>query len=262
MNEDLHLDVGRMRRALWGIPALSPSKNISEVCAVELVRDVDGGLLPVHNRFDGEAKQQNTARGRDDRAARNQGFSCRGRAALWHRAEHAAGNSISCASARKPSQRWWGRGKWSRRQTRSRRRHGGGRSTLFCLLKAAARDVDAVPCLSSGRENAPGGAATPHEQHACQQSHPSWHPAPPGRGSAREEPHAGLQGGCAAESTKGQRTREAGGRREKLSGEGRRGCHTSSQVVPRTWNWLGGCIGPGDSLVGEVDGLAAEVVSC
>src|SRR5687767_6106730 len=130
-----------MRGALWGIPASSPSKNISEVCAVELVRDVDGGLLPVHNRFDGEAKQQNTARGRDDRAARKQGFSCRGastcscrgRAALWHRAEQAAGDCISCASTRKPSQRWWGRGKWSRRRTRSRRRHGGRRSTLFCL---------------------------------------------------------------------------------------------------------------------------------
>ena len=130
--------------------------------------------------------------------------SCRGRAALRHRAEHSAGDPISCASARKPSQRWWGRGKWSSRRTRSWRRHGGRCSTLFCLLKAAARDVDAVPCLSSGGENAPGGATTPHKHPACQQCYPSWHPAPPGMGSAREEPHVGLQGGCAAESTKGQ----------------------------------------------------------
>jgi hypothetical protein len=128
---------------------------------------------------------------------------------LRHRAEHAAGYPISCASARKPSQRRWRRAKWSRRRACPRRRHGGRCSTLFCLLKATARDVDAVPCLSSGRENAPVGATTPHKQHACQQSHPSWHPAPPGMGSAREEHHAGLQGGCAAESTKGQRTRGA-----------------------------------------------------
>src|SRR5690242_18294007 len=57
VNEDFYLDGARIRRALWGVPAPNPSRNISEVCAVELVRDVDGGLLTVHNRFDGEAKQ-------------------------------------------------------------------------------------------------------------------------------------------------------------------------------------------------------------
>jgi hypothetical protein len=66
---------------------------------------------------------------------------------------------------------------------------------VFRLLKVAARGVDAVPCLASGRENAPGGAATPHKEHAAQQSHPSWHPAPPDVGSLLTENALGSRGG-------------------------------------------------------------------
>src|SRR5690242_3127582 len=167
-----------MRRALWGIPALNPSRNISEVCPVELVRDIDGGLLTVHNRFDGEAKQQHTARSRDDRAARHQGFSCRsastccGRAALRHQAEHAAGNPISCAPARKPSQ-------WC--STLSVQWQGQRSGGHYYTPRATCMSAE-PPLLAPG--------ASKHGFHS------RWAPS-------------GITGGYAAESIKGQRTQWA-----------------------------------------------------
>jgi hypothetical protein len=162
VNDDLYLKGARIRGALCGIPALNPASHIPEVCPVEPVRDVDWSLLPLHDRFDGEAQQQHTAGGRSHRAARDEGLSCRSASpcsccAPWrHRAEHAARHPIAFPSARKPPQRRRGRAKRRRRRARLRSRHAGQCSAFFRLRQVAARDVDAVPCRVREGDNARG----------------------------------------------------------------------------------------------------------
>ncbi|KFA88876.1 hypothetical protein Q664_38895 [Archangium violaceum Cb vi76] len=92
---------------------LNPPGYIAEVRAVELVRDVDRGLRPIHHRLDGQAEQEHATGCRDHRASRDEELSrrasspcfSRGRTTFWHEPEHAAWYAITQPLAREPLQR-------------------------------------------------------------------------------------------------------------------------------------------------------------
>ncbi|MCY1082788.1 hypothetical protein [Archangium lansingense] len=92
---------------------LDPPGHIAEVRAVELVRDLDRGLRPIHGRLDGQAEQEHTTGRRNNRASSDDELSrrttgpyfSRGRAAFWHEPEHAAWYAITQPLTREPLQR-------------------------------------------------------------------------------------------------------------------------------------------------------------
>jgi hypothetical protein len=110
------------RRILGRVLTLYPPRYVSEVCVVILVRDLDGGPLPIQGRMSRQADQQPTAHGRDECAPRHHlsrgtaGPYFRARALFKHPLEHAPGNPVPQALTWQPFQ--------DRGRTWCRRRHG------------------------------------------------------------------------------------------------------------------------------------------